>query len=441
MWNNFGRVFLLPLLTLWFSWQFEHTSAFMRIRLEDYGGVGDNQTDNTRAFRRALQDIQASGGGSLSLGPHGIFATLPFNLTSHMSLILFQNTTIVARGCEEEIEHNCTCKAWPQLQPLANYGLDHDIGAPSRYQSLVYVQDFVNVSIIGHGSTSVIDGSGRFWWEAHLQRRLAIGRPHLIEALRGSQFVVRDCVLKDSPFWTLHPVAVNGVRVSRIEVKTPLERAPNTDGVDPDACRDVIIRDSTIQTNDDCIAIKAGLNCFGKVYGPCEGVIIQNVTCVNAIVIGSEMSGGVSNVTILNSTGRLYYKTGEKRGGYITDIDAQNIVVPQDKRLPMQKYGLRITTSYGFKPSRCGASWNPQPTNIKGLSFSGIWGAPGLGILNWSVNIDASHANITDLTIANIRLPTARSGVGFLCETAANTVIHGTAFNDIPRACPQLSES
>eukprot|EP00942_MAST-04A_sp_MAST-4A-sp1_P001910 g1910.t1 len=416
----------------------------ININLKDYGGKGDNFTDNTNAFKHAIAAIKSSTkhgmDATLYVGP-GIFATFPFNLTSNMVLFLKENTTIVSRGCEKELIENATCEMWPQLPPLKNYGLDADIGAYTRYQSFIHVTKFVNVSIVGSGETSIIDGSGPLWWKPHVRSHLTVGRPHLIEALDGNNFVIRDVLLKDSAFWTLHPTYVTSVLIERIKVLSPLIGAPNTDGIDPDACTDVIIRDSTISTNDDCIAIKAGLECFGKVYGPTKNVIIQNVSCVNAIVIGSEMSGGVKNISIENSTGRLYYKTGKKRGGYVTDVVAKNIVIPSNyKIIPPSKYGIRINTNYDEKPSLCGNSWNPQPSIIERLSFVNITGEENILISNWSIDIDGTLSSIIDLDLKNIKLPIAESGIGFSCETSLQTKIEGKVknVNPAPISCSEL---
>ena len=311
-----------------------------------------------------------------------------------------------------------------------------------------------------------------------------MGRPHLVEVVRGTDLRVADVVLKDSPFWTLHPVAVRGVRVQRIRVTTPLQGAPNTDGFDPDACTDVVIEDSDISTNDDCIAIKAGLACFGAVYGPSAGIVVRNVTCVNAFVIGSEMSGGVRNVTITNSTGRymcaagpdrlapsmihttwhaaghiqrgaqhacivatsgptgrLYFKTGAMRGGFITDILSEDVVVPANRGLEPQSYGIRVTTSYDAKPAACNASWSPPPTRIERLGFRAVRGERGLVLQNWSIDLDATHASMSGLHFASVDLPVALSGHGFVCDLSPDTAVEGDAVGVVPQACPALQRT
>lgn len=91
-----------------------------------------------------------------------------------------------------------------------------------------------------------------------------------------------------------------------VEITAPVN-APNTDGVDPDSCEDVLIEGLTYSGGDDAIAIKSGWDCYGIKYGaPTRGVVIRHLTIkathAAAVAIGSEMSGGVENVTIVNAT-------------------------------------------------------------------------------------------------------------------------------------------
>lgn len=65
--------------------------------LTEFGAVGDNKTVNTGAFEAAVAAVKAvegDGGGQIIVGP-GIWLTAPFNVTSHMTLFLCQDASIV----------------------------------------------------------------------------------------------------------------------------------------------------------------------------------------------------------------------------------------------------------------------------------------------------------------------------------------------------------
>lgn len=66
--------------------------------LTDFGGVGDGVTVNTEAFERAvaaISKLRKRGGGQLNVPP-GRWLTAPFNLTSHMTLFLAEDSEILA---------------------------------------------------------------------------------------------------------------------------------------------------------------------------------------------------------------------------------------------------------------------------------------------------------------------------------------------------------
>ena len=64
------------------------------VSLADFGGVGDGVTLNTEAFRKAVEALEAKGGGHLDV-PAGIWLTGPIELKDHIDLHLDANAIIV----------------------------------------------------------------------------------------------------------------------------------------------------------------------------------------------------------------------------------------------------------------------------------------------------------------------------------------------------------
>jgi polygalacturonase len=111
------------------------------------------------------------------------------------------------------------------------------------------------------------------------------------------------------------------------------------DGVDPDSCSNVEISHSFFSAGDDGIAIKSGLNQAGRDFNmPSQNIYIHNITVkpefdngsTNGISIGSEMSGGVRNVTVNGASfhgvfAGLYIKSMDGRGGYVSNVTFMNV--------------------------------------------------------------------------------------------------------------------
>ncbi|NJO23251.1 MAG: hypothetical protein HC868_10250 [Sphingomonadales bacterium] len=80
-------------------------------------------------------------------------------------------------------------------------------------------------------------------------------------------------------------VTIRGVTVE--------SHGPNSDGCDPESCRDVLIENCTFDTGDDCVVLKSGYNEDGwRVGRATENVIMRNCTSKRGhggLVIGSEM--------------------------------------------------------------------------------------------------------------------------------------------------------
>eukprot|EP00040_Diaphanoeca_grandis_P026601 m.149349 g.149349 ORF g.149349 m.149349 type:complete len:610 (-) comp30652_c0_seq1:337-2166(-) len=140
--------------------------------------------------------------------------------------------------------------------------------------------------------------------------------------------------LQNSPFWTLTPSYSQNIHVANLRILAPMDRIGNTDGVNIDSCRNVLVENVWIKNSDDGVCIKSGLNGFGLNLGiPTENVLIRNITCPEGgrggFAIGSEMSGGLRNVTYRDSVLRgergINIKPSVGRGGYIHDLTFENI--------------------------------------------------------------------------------------------------------------------
>ncbi|EPS74464.1 glycoside hydrolase family 28 protein, partial [Genlisea aurea] len=331
--------------------------------LTDFGAVGDGFTVNTRAFERAISEIRRKGGGQLNV-ESGRWLTAPFNLTSNMTLFLARNAVIL--GTDDASQ-------WPLLPALPSYGYGREKPGP-RYGSLIHGQNLSDVVITGHNGT--INGQGETWWKRHLKNELNHTRGPLIELMWSRDIVVSDVTLLNSPFWTLHPYDCRNITVRNVTILAPLAGSPNTDGIDPDSCENVLIEDCYINVGDDGIAIKSGWDQYGIAYGrPSTGIVIRNVVVRSMISagvsIGSEMSGGVSNVTVENllvwkSKRGIRIKTSPGRGGYVRRLTCTNLTL-DDVRV-----GIVVKTDYGDHPDD-GYDPNALPA-IEGINFRRIRG-------------------------------------------------------------------
>lgn len=317
--------------------------------ITEFNACGDGLTDNTEAFRRALRIIASNGGGRLTV-PQAEWKTGPLELGSNTELHL-ENGAVLSFIDDFDM-YPPVASRWEGVECHA-------------FHPLVFSRDSVNVRITGKG---IIDGCGKKWWDAieekrsrrqegpvlACERRLAalnpeypaqagggggretqFLRPPLVQFISCTDSLLEGVTLRDSPFWTLHPVYCAGLTIRDITIINPGD-SPNTDGIDIDSCTDVTITGCTINVGDDGIALKSGSGEDGlRVNRPTRSVHISGCNIHEAhggLVIGSETSGGVSDITmedcILTGTDRgVRIKTRRGRGGNIRSIHARNLSI------------------------------------------------------------------------------------------------------------------
>ncbi|XP_013749459.2 probable polygalacturonase [Brassica napus] len=313
------------------------------VSITEFGAVGDGVTLNTKAFQNALFYLNtfSDKGGAKLFVPAGQWLTGSFDLISHLTLWLDKGATILGSTNSEN---------WPVVDPLPSYGRGRELPG-RRHRSLIYGQNLTDVVITGENGT--IDGQGSIWWDWFRNGELNYTRPHLVELINATGLIISNLTFLNSPFWNIHPVYCRDVFVKNLTILAPLD-SPNTDGVDPDSSTNVCIEDCYIVTGDDLVSIKSGWDEYGISYArPSSKIKINRLTgqttSSSGIAIGSEMSGGVSDIYIkdlhlFNSNTGIRIKTSPGRGGYVRNVHVSNV------KLDNVQKAIRFTGKYGEHP-------------------------------------------------------------------------------------------
>ncbi|NLG83148.1 MAG: glycoside hydrolase family 28 protein, partial [Firmicutes bacterium] len=289
----------------------DFTSVF---DIRAFGARPDGETSATGAIVAAIAAAAATGGGTVFI-PAGRFLTGPLRLQSHVRLHLEAGAHLFFTQDPD---------AYPVLTTRWE-GKETPTYAPQ-----IYGEDLEEVAITGQGT---IDGRGETWWRLFRAKALAYPRPRLIAFTHCRDVLIEGVKLVDAPAWTINPVRCEGVTVHRVRIHNPPD-SPNTDGIDPDSCRNVFIGGCSIDVGDDCIAIKAGRE-DSPYRVPCENIVIADCLMRHGhggVVIGSETSGGIRKVVIANcifeGTDRgIRLKSRRGRGGFVEDLRATNIIM------------------------------------------------------------------------------------------------------------------
>lgn len=283
-------------------------------------------------IQEAIDACIAAGGGTVEI-PAGEWHTGPLRLGSRIRLLIQREATVIFSDDPADY----LPVVFTRWEGTECY----------NYTPLIYALDAADVAVCGRG---LLVGNGAKWWDwkklqgpgsnalydaaaakVPVEQRVygtegAALRPSFVQFVRCTRVLVEGVRLLDGPQWTLHPVYCSDVIVRGIQIQTS---GPNTDGLNPDSCRNVLIEDSTFCTGDDCVAINSGLNEDGwRVAIPCENVVIRRCAMTGGhggIVVGSAISGGARNIyaydcMITDTMQGLRLKSMRGRGGIVENI-------------------------------------------------------------------------------------------------------------------------
>jgi polygalacturonase len=337
--------------------------------IAQFGGVADDLTANTPAFRQAIAACAAKGGGVV-LVPAGLWLTGPIELKSNVNLHLAAGALV--QFSEKMADYQLIKTNWEGMAAVRN-------------QPLVYGKNLENVAVTGRG---ILDGAGAAWWMVQKARTVDSEWKKLVasggvvnekqdrwyptaQALKGTtvkeagvltaektavadfedlkdylrpdMLVLDGCkrvllegvTFQNSPAWTVHPLLSEDLTIRNLTVINP-PYSPNTDALDLESCRNGLVENCSFSAGDDGICIKSGRNEQGRARGvPTENFRIRNCTVYRAhggFVIGSEMSGGArniyaSNLTFIGSDIGLRFKTTRGRGGVVENIFIDHVTM------------------------------------------------------------------------------------------------------------------
>lgn len=214
----------------------------------DFGATVDDNSPDTAAIQRAIDAAAAAGGGRVVLAG-GTFRS---------------GSLFLKAGVEFHVAAGATLLGSNRIEDYP-WGPTRIEGKRQEWRlALLNAADLDGVRLTGGG---VVDGNGILFWASFWQRRkenpkctnLEVERPRLVFLDSCRDVRIEGLTFRDSGFWNLHLYRCRDVVIDGVTIKAPDSgsiRAPSTDGIDLDSCRDVVIRRTSISVGDDCIALK-----------------------------------------------------------------------------------------------------------------------------------------------------------------------------------------
>jgi polygalacturonase len=268
----------------------------------DFGAAGDGLALDHKAIQRAIDTAAAHGGGRVIVPGGKRFLIGPLMLKTRVDLHLADDTLLLASTSPGD---------YGALPGLIN--ADGAIGAKITGTGNIDGQAMKFVTSYSHTDER---------WEP-----MAF-RPRMFSLIRCKHLEIAGITFGHSPNWGLHMLGCDHVLVDGIRVRNYMD-VPNCDGIDPDRCRDVEIRNCDIEGADDAIVIKTSQQT--QDYGPSRNIVVRD--CVvksrdSGLKIGTETFGDISKVLFerckVVSSGRGPTIT-HRQSGNIEDIEFRDI--------------------------------------------------------------------------------------------------------------------
>ncbi|HUD21209.1 MAG TPA: glycosyl hydrolase family 28 protein [Acidobacteriaceae bacterium] len=402
-----------------------------RYLITESGAVGDGKTVNTRSIQSAIDKCAENKAGGTVVVPKGVFLSGSIFLKQGVNLLVEKDGVLKGTTNIDD---------YPEIPELPGGFRGGGTAA------LVNADGVTGVTISGEGT---IDGSGEDWVTQNRRPpgpaagtaafapaapppsaappaapRQERGRPRLMAIKNVKDVQISGLNLHNQATWCLWVLYSQNVEIDGVKI-TAEHNIPTSDGMDLESSKHVHVNHSYLEDDDDCISIKSGKDADGlRVNRPAEDILIENSHFAygqGGVAMGSEISGGVRNVTTLNclfddgNWAPIRFKSQPSRGGVVENITYKDIVVHATRQafemnMEWRMVGPRLPDS------------NPLPVmrNIKIINVTGdvrsvgnIHGLPGSpiqGVTFENCNITADsgfrldHARSVDLKGLTIKV-------------------------------------
>lgn len=254
--------------------------------ITNYGVQNDSTILQTERIQAVIDKAAQEGGGVICI-PKGTFLSGSLFFRPRTHLYLEKGATL--KG-SDDISHFDVIDTRLEGQNL------------TYFAALVNVIGVDGFTLSGEGK---INGNGlRFWKSFWLRRQvnpqctnLEELRPRLIYIADSKNGQLSGVRLENSPFWTTHLYRCENVKLLNLSIFAPHSpvKAPSSDAIDIDVCKNVLVKGCYMSVNDDAIALKGGKGPWAdqdKVNnGSNLNIIIEDCVwgfCHSALTCGSE---------------------------------------------------------------------------------------------------------------------------------------------------------
>ncbi|KUJ06425.1 uncharacterized protein LY89DRAFT_769533 [Mollisia scopiformis] len=207
------------------------------------------------------------------------------------------------------------------------------------------------VTILG-APGSVLDGNGQAYWDGQGSNGGVPKPDHFIVVNKmTANSVIRDLYIQNYPVHCFSISSCSNLLITNIQLNNTAGNAPNafsgglaaahnTDGFDISTTNNMVLSDSTVYNQDDCVAITSG-----------NEITVTNLYCsgghgLSIGSVGGKSNNNVTNIlftdsTVTDSQNGARIKSNYNTTGFISNVTYSNIAVSG-----ISVYGIDVQQDY-----------------------------------------------------------------------------------------------
>lgn len=271
------------------QWFYETDIPTLDMLGKQYILTSYNILDDGKIHTKEIQqviDLAASEGGGVLVVPAGTYLTGSLYFKQGVHLYVAEGGTL--KGSDDISDYD-----------LLETRIEGE--TCTYFAALINADDIDGFTMCGPGT---IDGNGLRSWKAFWLRRQwnpkctnkDEQRPRLVYISNCKNVLIAGLHLQNSHFWTTHLYRCERVKYLNCRIFSPAApvKAPSTDAIDIDVCRDVLVKGCYMEVNDDAVCLKGGKGPWADTApenGWNERILVEDCTygfCHGCLTCGSE---------------------------------------------------------------------------------------------------------------------------------------------------------
>lgn len=335
----------------------------------------DNEKNYTNAINKAIKECSKTSGRVIFKANKEYISGF-INLLDNVCLYFEDGAKLVASKDIDDFNYKDNNK-FEEIK-IPTYKDCAYNGKPTKF--FIYANSISNIKICGNG---LIIGNEEVFYgkmnDHHIDGKYYPRIP-LIFYENVYNYLIEDIIIKRSCFWTIHLVGAKKGLIDNIKIYNNRIFAC-TDGIDPDHSSDLIIRNSYIESADDCVVFKSTKDNIK--YGDTANIEVYNCTFKSTsagVKFGSESVGDMYNIyihdiNILDSNRGISFQQRDE--GNIYNIRFNNINIETHHFHPLEWWGkaeaIYISAVKRYENTNIGKVYNIKFDNIKIKSEAAVF--------------------------------------------------------------------